>query len=211
MPLTQDSVVASTSLSKPAFATVVMLVQDRAIDLEKPIYQYLPKPLPAYPSVRGPERHDRYRKLTLRILLSHSSGFPNWRGFEDDRKLRIHFEPGSRYAYSGEGIELAQFVIETVTHKSITELMDEKLFNPLRMTRTSMVWQSSFEIDFANGYDEYGRSLGPEKHTSPHAAGSMATTLRDYARFLSAVMQRKALNARAVGNMLSTQIDIHST
>jgi CubicO group peptidase (beta-lactamase class C family) len=211
LPLTSDSIMTSASLSKAAFASLVMLLaQQRTIDVDKPILQYLPKPLSDYPRYADLKGDDRYKRLTLRILLSHTSGFPNWRAFEDDKKLRIHFEPGTRYAYSGEGIDLAQFVVETVTHKSITDLMDEKLFRPIGMNRTSMVWQSRFDGDFANGYDEYGRSLGPEKRTTPDAAGSMQTTLSDYAAFLRAIMRRKVLNTRAVGWMLSPQIRIHS-
>jgi len=211
LPLTSDSIMTSASLSKAAFASLVMLLaQQRTIDVDKPILQYLAKPLPDYPRYADLKGDDRYLRLTLRILLSHTSGFANWRGFEDDKKLRIHFEPGTRYAYSGEGIDLAQFVVETVTHKSITDLMDEELFNPIGMSRTSMVWRSRFDGDFANGYDEYGRSLGPEKRTTPDAAGSMQTTLSDYAAFLSAIMRRKVLNTRAVGWMLSPQIRIHS-
>jgi CubicO group peptidase (beta-lactamase class C family) len=102
-------------------------------------------------------------------------------------KLKIHCEPATRYAYSGEGIDLAQLVVETVRGKSLTELMEENLFRPLQMTRSSVVWESKFERDFANGYDEYGRSLGPEKRAKADAAGSMQTTLHDYANFLSAV------------------------
>lgn len=145
----------------------MLLVQEHTINLDEPISQYLAKPLADYPRYADLNGDDRYQTLTLRILLSHTSGFPNWRAFEDDRKLRIHFEPGTRYAYSGEGIDLAQFVVETVTHKSIADLMDEKLFGPLSMGRTRMVWQSRFDDDFASGYDEYGRSLGPEKRTTP--------------------------------------------
>lgn len=211
LPLTPDSVMTSASLSKAAFATVVLrLVQEGVLDLNKPIYQYLPKPLPEYPTYADLAGDDRYKKLTLRILLSHTSGFPNWRAFEDDRKLKIHFEPGTRYAYSGEGIDLAQFVVETVTAKSLTALMEEQLFRPVRMTRTSMVWEPRFESDFANGYDEYGRSLGPEKRSSPAAAGSMQTTLRDYAVFVSALMRGKILNTRTFGKMQNAQISIHS-
>src|SRR5271168_4984804 len=88
-PLTPDSVMTSASLSKAAFATVVMkLVQNGALDLDKPIYQYLPKPLPEYPRYADLQGDDRYKKLTLRILLSHTTGFPNWRAFEDDGKLK---------------------------------------------------------------------------------------------------------------------------
>ncbi len=211
LPLTPDSVMTSASLSKAAFATVVLrLVQAGVLDLDKPISQYLPRPLPEYPRYADLAGDDRYKKLTLRILLSHTSGFPNWRAFEDDRKLKIHFEPGTRYAYSGEGIDLAQFVVETVTAKSLTELMEEQLLRPVGMTRTSMVWEPRFESDFANGYDEYGRSLGPEKHSTPDAAGSMQTTLRDYAAFLSALMRGKILNTRTFGEMQNAQISIHS-
>ena len=211
LPLTPDSVMTSASLSKAAFAVVVMrLVQDGMLDLDKPIFQYLPKPLYEYPSYADLQGDERYKKLTLRILLSHTSGFPNWRAFEDDRKLKIHFEPGTRYAYSGEGIELAQLVAETVTAKSLTVLMQEKLYRPVRMDRTSMVWESRFESDFANGYDEYGRSLGPERRSTPAAAGSMQTTLHDYATFLSALMRQKILNIRTFGEMQNAQISIHS-
>jgi len=211
LPLTPDSVMTSASLSKATFATVVMeLVKERVLDLDKPIYQYLPKPLPDYPQYAELQSDDRYKHLTLRILLSHTSGFPNWRVFEDDRKLRIHFEPGTRYAYSGEGIMLAQLVVETVTGKPLQTLMDEKLFQPLGMTRTSMVWESSFESDFANGYDEFGRSLGPEKRTNANAAGSMQTTLRDYATFLSALLNSKPFGIPTTGQLFNRQIAIHS-
>src|SRR5262249_12305501 len=158
---------------------------------------------PEYPQYADLQGDDRYKKLTLRILLSHTSGFANWRAFEQDRKLRIHFEPGTRYAYSGEGIALAQFVVETVAGQSVTALIDKTLCRPLRLARTSMVWDPRFEEDFANGYDEYGRSLGPQKRSKGDAAGSMQTTLQDYAAFLSALMRREILNTRTTGKMLS--------
>lgn len=211
LPLTPDSVMTSASLSKAAFATAVMhLTQNHLLDLDKPITQYLPKPLPEYPQYADLQGDDRWKKITLRILLSHTSGFPNWRSFENDRKLRIHFEPGTRYAYSGEGIVLAQLVVETVTGKPVQAVMQEQIFTPVQMTRTSMVWEPRFESDFANGYDEYGRSLGPERRTRADAAGSMQITLRDYANFLSALMRGKILNTRVGDVMFSPQITIHS-
>jgi CubicO group peptidase (beta-lactamase class C family) len=211
LPLTPDSVMTSASLNKAAFATVAMkLVQQGVLELDKPICEYLPKPLYDYPKYADLKGDDRYRKITLRMLLSHTSGFPNWRAFTDDQKLRIFFEPGTRYAYSGEGIDLAQLVMETVTGKSTTELMRNYLFLSLGMTRSSMVWEPRFEDNFANGYDEYGRSLGPERRLEPDAAGSMQTTVRDYATFLSAVMEGKILNAKTTREMLRPQIRIHS-
>lgn len=211
LPLTPDSVMAAASLSKAASATVVMrLVESGVLDLDKPIQQYLPKPLPEYPKYADLQGDDRYKKLTLRILLSHTSGFPNWRWLEDDHKLKIHFEPGTRYAYSGEGFELAQLVVETVTGKSLTALTEESLFRPLGMTRTSMVWEPRFETDFANGYDENGHSLGPQKRSRPGAAGSMQTTLHDYATFLGALMQHQILDEKTSAKMFTPQVQIHS-
>jgi hypothetical protein len=130
-PLTADSVMTSASLSKAAFATVVMrLVQSHILDLDKPIDKYLPKPLPTYSQYVDLQGDDRWKRPTLRILLSHTSGFPNWRAFEDDRRLRIHFEPGTRSAYSGEGIVLAQLVVEAVTGKPIEALDAGGAFHP---------------------------------------------------------------------------------
>jgi CubicO group peptidase (beta-lactamase class C family) len=139
LPLTPDSVMTAASLTKPAFATMVMrLVDERIIELDKPVYEYLPKPLPEYDAYKDLADDHRYKQITMRMLLDHTSGFPNWRWLIDDKKLRIYFTPGSRFAYSGEGIDLAQMVVETVTKKSISELMNEYLFQPLGMTRTGM-------------------------------------------------------------------------
>jgi hypothetical protein len=78
------------------------------------------------------------------------------------------------------------------------------------MTRTSMVWEPRFEGDFANGYDEHELSLGPEKRTKANAAGSMQTTLRDYAAFLSPLMRGRVLDSEMSAAMLQHQVSIHS-
>jgi CubicO group peptidase (beta-lactamase class C family) len=153
---------------------VIELVQERGINLDKPVHQYLPRPLPEYP---------RWKKITLRMLLSHTSGFPNGRAFTDG-KLSMHFEPGSRFAYSGEGMQLAQTVVEIVTKRPLTQLMQERVFQPLGMTRTCMIWATRFEDNYANGYDEAGLSLGPQRRPRADAAGSMLTTLHDHGLFL---------------------------
>jgi CubicO group peptidase (beta-lactamase class C family) len=211
MPLTPDSVMTAASLNKSAFATVVMrLAQRGTLDLDKPIEQYLGKPLGHFDSYSDLAGDSRTAKLTLRILLDHTTGLANFRGLEDDHKLQIHYYPGTHYGYSGEGINLAQFVVEKVTGKSATALMQEELYTPLKMTRSSMVWEPRFESDFANGYDAYGRSLGPERRNSPVAAGSMQTTPRDYALFLSALMRGGLLSLSMRDKMLSPQIRIRS-
>ncbi len=128
LPLTVNSVMSAASISKVAFAYLaVELVDDGVLDLDKPVYQYLPKPLPEYPKYADLANDPRYKRITARMLLSHTSGFANWRWMEDDHKLRIHFEPGSRYAYSGEGIDLLQLEVETITKKPLDQLMQERV------------------------------------------------------------------------------------
>jgi CubicO group peptidase (beta-lactamase class C family) len=211
LPLTPDTVMSAASFSKVAFAYLVMqLVEEGTLNLDKPVYQYLPKPLPEYDAYRDLSGDPRYKKITARMLLSHTSGFPNWRRFTDDGKLSINFEPGSRFAYSGEGFDLLQLVVEKVAKKPLAELMRERVFQPLDMTRTRMVWEERFESDYANGYDEQEHSLGPQKRRQADAAGSMQTTVRDFARFVEAVTQGKGLHKETRERMLSAQIQILS-
>ena len=211
LPLTEDSVMSGASFTKVAFAYLVMqLVDEKILDLNKPVYRYLPKPLAEYAEYKDLANDPRAQRITAGMLLSHTSGFPNWRGFEDDRKLKIHFEPGSRYAYSGEGIILLQVVVEAVTKQSLKELMETRVFKPLGMTRTSMVWEDRFDSDYANGYDEYGRSLGPQRRKTADAAGSLQTTPGDFARFMVAVTQGKGLRHETRELMLSPQVQIFS-
>jgi CubicO group peptidase (beta-lactamase class C family) len=209
LPLTPDSVLTAASFSKVAFGYMVMqLVSEKVIDLDKPVYQYLPKPLPDYPQYADLAADPRYKLITTRMLLSHTAGFPNIRWLNADHKLNINFQPGTRYAYSGEGIEMLQLVVETVTGKPLEQLMGERVFGPFKMTRSSMVWQDRFEDNYANGYDEYGRSLGPERRPKADAAGSMQTTLSDFARFIEAVMGGRRLDRETREQMLSPQIAI---
>lgn len=211
LPLTEDSVMAAASFTKVAFGYLVMqLVDEHVLDLNKPIEEYFPKPLPEYPAYADLASDARYKKITARMLLSHTTGFPNFRGLNKDRKLNINFEPGSRYAYSGEGIQLLQMVVETVTKRPLQELMHERVFRPLGMTRSSMISETRFENDYANGYDEWGRSLGHQQRERAYAAGSMQTTLRDFTKFMQAVMDGKRLSKSTRELMLSPQIQILS-
>jgi CubicO group peptidase (beta-lactamase class C family) len=211
LPLTPDSVMTAASLSKSTFAYMVMqLVQEKRLDLDKPVYEYLPKPLPQYPAYKDLAGDPRYKLITARMLLDHTSGFPNWRWFQPDRKLNINFQPGTRFAYSGEGIDLLQLVVETIMKKPLGELMRERIFLPFGMARTSMTWEPRFESNYANGYDEHGKSLGPERRKEADAAGSMQTTLRDFSRLVVAVMQGRGLSKQMRDAMLSPQIQIFS-
>lgn len=209
LPFTPDTVLTAASLTKSAFACLVMqLVAEQRLDLDRPLARDLD--LPSFAKYRDLAGDPRWKLITPRMLLAHSSGLPNWRALEEDRKLRLHFRPGTRFAYSGEGIDLLQFFIERQTGQGLEALMQARLFGPLRMGRSSLVWQPAFESDFANGYDEEGKSLGPQRRTQADAAGGLQTTLRDYARLLETLMSGEALDAHAKAAMLAPQLRIHS-
>jgi CubicO group peptidase (beta-lactamase class C family) len=210
LPLTKDSVMTSASYTKSTFAYAVMqLVEEGVLSLDRPVQDYLPKPLPEYPDYKDLAGDERYRRITLRMLLSHTVGFHNLRLLNKGR-ITLNFDPGSRYAYSGEGIRLMQFLVETVTQKPMQELMRERVYRRFRMQRTSMIWEPRFESDYANGYDEDGHSLGPQRRTRADAAGSMQTTLADFAGFIEAVAQGKGLRTNSRTMMLNPQIRIHT-
>ncbi len=210
-PLTPDTIMYGASFTKAAFAYMTMqLVAEGAVDLDKPLDQYLAKPLPQYDRYQDLAGDERYKLITLRILLSHTVGFPNFRWINPDKKLDIKFTPGTRYAYSGEGINLAQFVIEQVTQKSVGDLMRERVFQPLAMTRTSMTWRPDFAENLALGYDENEQALGHDQRSNVRAAGSMDTTLSDYAKFIAAVMQNKGITKKLKNTMVTSQIQIYS-
>ena len=122
-PLLTDTVMYGASLTKTVMAyTALTLVDQGKLDLDAPLAGYLEKPLTSYGEGEahlakyGPYRDlagdDRWRTITARMALTHSTGFHNFWFIEPDRKLRIHFDPGSRYSYSGEGFSLLQFTIE---------------------------------------------------------------------------------------------------
>jgi len=210
-PLTVNSVMVAGSFTKVAFAYLVMKLVDRhVLDLDKPVYEYLSQPLADYPNWRDIADDPRYKLITARMLLSHTAGFPNVRYFDPGHRLTLHFQPGTQYAYGSEGYDLLQLVIETVTKRPTEELMQEYVFRPLGMTRTSMIWQDTFETDYANGYDEYGRLLGHQRRKTANAAGSMQTTVTDYSRFTLAILSGRGLRKETHAQMLSMQIAINS-
>ncbi|MDQ3754141.1 MAG: beta-lactamase family protein [Acidobacteriota bacterium] len=210
-PLTENTVMYGASFTKAVFAYMVMqLTAEGVLDLDKPVHQYLDRALPEYEKYKDLAHDERYKLITSRMLLSHTAGFPNWRWINPDGKLDIKFTPGSKYSYSGEGINLVQFVIEAITKQSVGVMMRDRVFKPFGMTRTSMIWEERFDDDYAIGYDEKEQPLGHKRRTSARAAGSMDTTITDYARFMEAVMQGKGVTKQAQEMMLTPQIQIHS-
>lgn len=210
-PLNPASVMYSASLTKAAFGYMVMqLVDEKIVDLDRPISQYLPMKLPAYNYYRDLASDSRWNRITPRILLSHTAGFPNSRGLNTDGKLDIKFDPGTRYAYSAEGINLMQFVLENGFGLNTGDEMQKRVFKRFGMNKTEMTWRADFADDLAVGHDEQGKVLGHPKRTRVSASGSMDTTVEDYALFLAGLARGDGLSAAGFKEMTRPQIAIHS-
>jgi len=222
-PLTTDTVMYGASLTKTVFAySVMQLVDQGKLNLDTPIKDDLDKALPSYgrdpvfPDKYGPYEDladdSRWEKLTPRMCLTHSTGFSNFWFIEPDQKLRLHFEPGTRYSYSGEGFILMQFVIE---HGRKTQGLGLDVgdlakanFDRLAMTRTSLVWPEDFAANLADGWNDQGQPQEHDQRSKVRAAGSMDTTISDLPKFVAALVRGDGLSAASRAEMTKPQLHI---
>jgi CubicO group peptidase (beta-lactamase class C family) len=98
---------------------------------------------------------ERARRVTLRQVLSHCSGFPNWRD-DPGAQLVPEFESGSKFQYSGEGFFYLQRILEQVTGEGFCQVMERLVFKPLGMTSSSMIWKPELAGRFALPHDRRG-------------------------------------------------------
>ncbi len=216
--LDTNTVMYGASFSKAVFAYLTMkLVKEKTIELDKPLYKYLSKPISEYEYFSDLKSDDRWKLITARMCLSHTTGLPNVRwlhpttGVEDTLGvIKIYFKPGTKYAYSGEGLKLLQLVEEEITNKSVEELAIEKVFKPIGMTRTGYIWHKEFDDNYAIGHLENGDLNPKRKRTKPVASGSLVTTISDYSKFIEYVMHQKGLDKKLYNEMLTSQIKILS-
>ena len=210
-PLTPDTIMYAASLTKTAFAYyLMMLVDEGRIDLDTPIADYLPKPLPDYPQYADLANDPRWRAITPRILMTHSAGFPNFRWLNPDEKLDIKFDPGTRYAYAGEGVNLMQFVLEQGLSLKVGEEMNRRLFQPLGMTRSSMVWRGDFAENLADGQKEDGTWEAHDDRSTVKAAGSLDTTITDMGKLAAAIGSGWGLSPKARAEFAKASLPITS-
>lgn len=195
-PVLPSTIFEAASLSKPVFAYAVMqLVEQGLLDLDKPLYAYLP-----YPDAASDAR---YQKITARLVLSHQSGFPNWRKDRKLPRLTMAFTPGERFGYSGEGYVYLQKVVEKITGQPINEVMESRVLKPLGMTNSSFIWKPDFNTHVALPHNEAGE---PEQKYQPGQANmaySLHTTPEDYARFIRAIFTPAGLKPATINQMLT--------
>lgn len=222
-PLTTDTVMYGASLTKTVFAYhVLQLVDQGKIALDTPLADYLDKPLVAYdtnaiyPDKYGPYRDiagdARWKQITARHVLTHSTGFANFWFIEPDQKLRIHFDPGTRFSYSGEGMSLLQFVIENGRKDRglgrDLGALTQATFDRLGMARTSLKWRADFRPNLADGFNDRGEVVAHDERSKVRVAGSMDTTIADLAKFAAALVRHDKLSRAAYDQMLAPSLHI---
>ena len=178
------------SITKQFTAMLIMqLVEQGKLKLDVPISTYLPD----YPKKNG-------EVITIHHLLTHSSGIPNMTSFPGFLKnvsrnayspkelvnmsadSTLQFEPGKNFAYSNSGYLVLGYIIEKVTGKSYEQVLQEKIFTPLKMNNTGYDHHETLMKNRASAYERNGRryvNAGFIDMSVPHAAGAMYSTVED--------------------------------
>lgn len=212
------------SLSKPLTATgVLQLAEQDKIDLDQPIDEYLTRLRP-----------DSFvdQSLTAAHLLTHTGGFDrqmigrktrraedlsNWREYLAANMPPVVRPPGSVSVYSNYGYGVAGLLIEDVSGVPFASYMEENVFSPLGMTRSSFALEPEIEADLATGYGWRGTLEPPVPHdyirTVP--ASMLRTTAADMARWMLAILEggqwkdARILEPASAQSMLSRQFANH--
>ncbi len=177
-----NTIFQAASLSKTVFAYIVLRLYDRGLlDIDEPILNYVSKDF---------DRYDRsnpnYSKITARMVLRHTTGFPNW---GDEKTALFQFPPDSCWGYSGEGYAFLQKGVENKLGKSLEQLAVEEVFTPLGMKNSGFVWNEKFEglAPFINKAEDKAN------YTRANAAYSMLTNATDFNIFLGALLKGSGL------------------
>ena len=196
----KNSIFNVASVTKPVFSLAALkLIDAEVIGLDEPLHPYWID--------ADVKSDDRYKLLTPRILLSHQSGFLNWRWHYPDGKLAFTFDPGTKYQYSGEGMEYLKNAIQSKTGTKLNILMDSLVFDPLEMNDTRMIWDDAVdETRFAKWHDKDGNQYEIFKRKEAVASDDMMTTLEDLSKFAINVMEKGGLSDGLYNQMITPQV-----
>ena len=210
----QNTIFEACSMSKPVFAYFVMKMADqKVIGLDTPLYRYLPYPELSY--------DDRYKLITARMVLAHTTGLPNWVSLDPpDTSLHISadapylkFKPGTGFSYSGTAYQYlvrVMCVLLKTDDRHLTTMVDRMVCRPLGMHHAKFGWNNYISVHKARGYEQEndnGINLPKpaNRYESFNAAGGLETDARDYATFLIGLLDGKGLSGAAHSDMLSPQ------
>ncbi len=198
-PVTHNSLYKIASLTKPICAIVVLkLINKEVWSLDEPVSTYFVDPDIA--------NSPYMNTLTTRHILSHQSGFPNWRYLTADKKLAFQFEPGTQFQYSGEGFEYLRKAIEHKLNRPFEAIATEILFEPLGMDNTHFYWTPEVNEDkYAVEHNEQGKPIAFKKYTRINAAANVITTAEDYSKFLLHILDGAGLSQPLYRSFISTQ------
>ena len=198
----QNTLFEACSMTKPVFAYIVLqLVEQGRLDLDRPLVEYLDKPY-----LSDDPRHE---KITARMILCHTCGFPNWR--KKGEPLRVKFEPGTQFEYSGEGFVYLQRVVEHLTETTLEKHARRVLLDPIGMKSSSFAWEKPYEQLAAAGHDEQGNvKTAKPRFLEANSAASLFTTPSEYALFQIEMMRpdrsaEHSLSRETVKEMLTRE------
>jgi CubicO group peptidase (beta-lactamase class C family) len=195
----ENTLFEAASITKPVFAFAVQRLAERGvIDLDKPLYLYLP-----YKDI---EYDERYKLMTARHVLTHRTGFPNWRYMNEDGKLNLRFAPGTNYNYSGEGFEYLKMVVEKITGKKVEQVLQEEVIEPIGLYHTFFSRNDSLKRMVANGHFDMLPTYD-ELPSSPGMAYSMHTEARIFTNFMLYLLEQKGLNRQTYQTMFQKHSD----
>ncbi|MGE0552756.1 MAG: serine hydrolase [Gemmatimonadales bacterium] len=202
-----ETVFQAGSISKPTFAVLAMrLVEDGVLELDQDVNERLS-------SWRVPEnRFARSEKVTLRRLLSHRAGltvhgFPGYPPGQpvptvvqildgaapaNTAPVRVDTFPGAIERYSGGGTTVAMLLVTDVTGRGLPELMDDLVFGPVGMSRSSyrQPLPEALRANAASGHRPDGAMVTGRYNTYPEmSAAGLWTTATDLAK-LAIELQR---------------------
>lgn len=185
----------AASVTKPVFAFAVnRLVERGEFDLDKPLHEYLP-----FEAISGDER---YKLMTGRHVLIHTSGLPNW-GQE------MQETPGTKFGYSGEGFEYLKRVVAHVSKRDIEKLVKEEVLEPLGISHT--YFSKNDELMKVISYGHYGNQPTIyDVPTEPGMAHSMYTEAHTFANFMIGLLERKGLKPATYEEMFRRQTQLPS-
>ncbi|HKO58976.1 MAG TPA: serine hydrolase domain-containing protein [Thermoanaerobaculia bacterium] len=200
VPAPYDTIWNVASLTKPVVTMLTLkLVAEGKWQLDEPLAKYWIDPdLAADP---------RARLLTTRHVLTHTTGFPNWRWNDASKKLNFHADPGTKFGYSGEGFEYLRKALEKKFGKSLSELSKANIFDPLGMRDTQHAWDArTDESRFARWHDAEGRNAYTDHRiTRANGADNLLTTIEDYGRFGAWIVSGAGLPPALFEDMVKPQ------
>ena len=202
VPVNDNTIFAIASVTKTITTMVTLkLIESGQWSLDEPLYHYW-----IDPDIKDDNRH---KSLTTRHILSHQSGFPNWRTDLVSNKLEFLFEPGAEHNYSGEGFEYLKKALEQKFQKSLDELSDSVLFKPLKMKDTKYRWKDTIDKSrFAFRHNAQREEYKYQRGMRTSAAAGLLITIEDYSKFGIDVMNGAGLSEELFNNMISSQVEI---